>query len=121
MGFLEPNMANAESLHETVLEAGTKRSRLARVYAEALLASALKQSPEAVEAVGDELAGFVREAGRGRRLGFELTEFCCDPSLSPDLVKYFTRCLLTLPIAYTQYANAITLQDGDRLWGHPSK
>ena len=56
-------MANAESLHETVLEAGTKRARLAHVYAEALLASALKQSPEAVEAVGDELTSFVRESG----------------------------------------------------------
>jgi F-type H+-transporting ATPase subunit delta len=56
-------MANAETLHETVPEAGTKRARLAHVYAEALLASALKQSPGAVEAVGDELTGFVREAG----------------------------------------------------------
>jgi F-type H+-transporting ATPase subunit delta len=52
----------AETTHETVLDAGTTRSRLARVYAEALLASALKQSPETADVTGDELTGFVRAA-----------------------------------------------------------
>ncbi len=50
----------AETSHETALDAGTTRSRLARVYAEALIASALKQSPEAADATGEELTNFVR-------------------------------------------------------------
>lgn len=53
-------MANVEAKHETVFDAGTLRSRLARVYAEALLAAALKEAPERPEAVGAELAEFVR-------------------------------------------------------------
>ena len=52
-------MASAEKLHDTVLEAGSTRSRLARVYAEALLAAAEKQN--AVESTGEELANFVVE------------------------------------------------------------
>jgi F-type H+-transporting ATPase subunit delta len=43
--------------HDTVLEAGSVKSRLAKVYAEALLAAAMKQN--AVEATGDELSQFV--------------------------------------------------------------
>jgi F-type H+-transporting ATPase subunit delta len=51
-------MANAH--HETVLEAGSVQARIARVYAEALLAAALKQSDaDAVDAVGEELDEFV--------------------------------------------------------------
>src|SRR5688572_22840882 len=46
--------------HDTVLEAGSVRARIAGVYAEALLAAALKQSDaDAVDSVGDELDGFV--------------------------------------------------------------
>lgn len=57
-------MANVEVTHETVLDAGTTQSRLARVYAEALLASAVKQSPEAGDAVGAELDAFVKALGK---------------------------------------------------------
>ena len=46
-----------EAKHDTVLEAGSVKSRLAKVYAEALLAAAQKQN--AVEATGDELTHFV--------------------------------------------------------------
>ncbi len=48
-------MTPAEKIHETVLDAGTARSRLARVYAEALLRAAAKESPEAVDGVGEEM------------------------------------------------------------------
>lgn len=51
-----------EAKHETVLDAGTMRSRLARVYAEALLAAALQDSPDAADAVGDELTAFAQSA-----------------------------------------------------------
>lgn len=45
--------------HDNVLEAGSVRSRIARVYAEALLAAAMKQADaDAVDALGDELNGF---------------------------------------------------------------
>src|SRR6516162_7186501 len=51
-------MANAH--HETVFEVGSIQARIARVYAEALLAAALKQSDaDAVDAVGEELDEFV--------------------------------------------------------------
>ena len=53
-------MANVEVKHETVLDAGTTQSRLARVYAESLLVAAAKQSPEAADAVGAELEAFVK-------------------------------------------------------------
>ena len=62
-------MANAEITHETALDAGTTRSRLARVYAESLLAAALKQSPETADATGDELTGFVRAAAGSPEVG----------------------------------------------------
>jgi F-type H+-transporting ATPase subunit delta len=48
-------MTPAEKIHETVLDAGTARARLARVYAEALLRAAAKESPQAVDAVGEEM------------------------------------------------------------------
>lgn len=48
-------MANVEVKHETVLDAGTTKSRLARVYAEALLVSARAVSPEAPAELGAEL------------------------------------------------------------------
>ncbi|MBP3953810.1 ATP synthase F1 subunit delta [Gemmata sp. G18] len=54
-------MANVETKHETVLDAGTTRSRLARIYAESLLAAAAKKAPQAVDEVGAELSDFVRE------------------------------------------------------------
>src|SRR5438105_13508107 len=44
---------------ETILTADVRKARVARVYAEALLAVAAKQG--AAEAVGDELAAFVRD------------------------------------------------------------
>jgi F-type H+-transporting ATPase subunit delta len=47
--------------HDTVLEAGSVRARLARVYAESLVAAALKQSVDAVDAVGGELHSFVAD------------------------------------------------------------
>jgi F-type H+-transporting ATPase subunit delta len=52
-------MAAAEKLHDTVFEAGSVRSRLARVYAEALLAAAEKQNT--VEAAGEDLFAFVSD------------------------------------------------------------
>jgi F-type H+-transporting ATPase subunit delta len=45
--------------HETVLDAGSVKSRLAKVYAEALLAAAEKQ--DAVVSTGDELTHFVSD------------------------------------------------------------
>jgi F-type H+-transporting ATPase subunit delta len=48
-------MATAESVHETVLDAGTRRSLLGRTYAEALLEAALKESPQAALDVGEEM------------------------------------------------------------------
>jgi F-type H+-transporting ATPase subunit delta len=46
--------------HDTVLEAGSVRARIAHVYAEALLAAALKQPDGgAADAVGDDLGEFV--------------------------------------------------------------
>jgi F-type H+-transporting ATPase subunit delta len=46
----------AEVTHETVLEAGSVRARIARVYAEALLGAAMKQSnADAVDSVGEEM------------------------------------------------------------------
>jgi len=50
-------MAAPEAKHETVLQAGSARARAAKIYAEALLATAAKQN--AVEQVGDELDSFV--------------------------------------------------------------
>jgi F-type H+-transporting ATPase subunit delta len=48
------------SNHDTVLEAGSVQARIARVYAEALLAAALKQpNADAPEALGRELDEFV--------------------------------------------------------------
>jgi F-type H+-transporting ATPase subunit delta len=52
-------MASPEVKHDTALEAGSTRSRLARIYAEALLAAAERQN--AVEATGEELNAFVAE------------------------------------------------------------
>jgi F-type H+-transporting ATPase subunit delta len=58
----------AEPQHETVLDAGTARARLARVYAQALLDSALKVSPSAADAVGAELTQFVSEVATSPRV-----------------------------------------------------
>lgn len=54
-------MANVEVSHESVLDAGGRQSRLARVYAESLFVAAQQDSTERAEAVGDELAAFVRD------------------------------------------------------------
>lgn len=62
-------MPNDEAKHETVLDAGTTQSRLARVYAESLLSAALKDSPEAADAVNDELTAFVQSAGANPEIG----------------------------------------------------
>jgi F-type H+-transporting ATPase subunit delta len=54
-------MAEIDTTHETVLGAGERQSRLARVYAEALLAAALKtKEADGAEDVGAELLSFVR-------------------------------------------------------------
>jgi F-type H+-transporting ATPase subunit delta len=45
--------------HDTVLDAGSVKARLAKVYAEALLAAATRQN--AVDATGDELSHFVSD------------------------------------------------------------
>jgi F-type H+-transporting ATPase subunit delta len=50
-------MDNAK--HDTVLEVGSVKSRLAKVYAEALFAAAERQS--AVDATGDELSHFASD------------------------------------------------------------
>jgi F-type H+-transporting ATPase subunit delta len=47
--------------HETVFDAGTIQARLARVYANSLLAAALRESPERPVELGDELTSFVRD------------------------------------------------------------
>ncbi|WP_439626950.1 ATP synthase F1 subunit delta [Gemmata sp.] len=54
-------MANAPHARETVLEAGSIKSRLAKVYAEALIAAAAAQpdGPAVVDALGVELGDFV--------------------------------------------------------------
>src|SRR5262245_21479248 len=50
---------------ETVLQAGSLQARIAKVYAEALLAAALKQGDaDAVDDVGDELNDFVKDVLR---------------------------------------------------------
>src|SRR5690242_7761144 len=50
---------------ENVLQAGSLQARIAKVYAEALLAAALKQGDaDAVESVGDELNDFVADVLR---------------------------------------------------------
>jgi F-type H+-transporting ATPase subunit delta len=54
-GVLGTDMTPAETIHETVLDSGIRQSRLARVYAEALLQAALKQSPQAPMDVGEEM------------------------------------------------------------------
>jgi F-type H+-transporting ATPase subunit delta len=48
-------MTPADTIHETVLDSGVRQSRLARVYAEALLRAALKHSPQAALDVGEEM------------------------------------------------------------------
>jgi F-type H+-transporting ATPase subunit delta len=50
-------MDNAK--HDTVLDAGSVKARLAKVYAEALLAAAIRQN--AIDATGDELSHFVSD------------------------------------------------------------
>ncbi|HEY1189256.1 MAG TPA: ATP synthase F1 subunit delta [Gemmata sp.] len=52
-------MANVETKHKTVLDAGTTKSRLARVYAQALIAAAREVSPAAAAELADELTAFV--------------------------------------------------------------
>jgi len=48
-----------KATHDTVLEAGSVKARLAKVYAEALLAAAQRQN--AVDATGEELSHFVSD------------------------------------------------------------
>src|SRR5262249_16840378 len=55
-------MATPETRHESVLEAGSIQARVAKMYAEALLAAAMKQSDaDAVDTLGDELDAFVHD------------------------------------------------------------
>jgi F-type H+-transporting ATPase subunit delta len=66
-----------EKLYETVLDSGTRQSRLARVYAEALLRAALRESQRAPLDVGEEMLHL--------RLGLnthpEVAEFLASPAL----------------------------------------
>jgi F-type H+-transporting ATPase subunit delta len=66
-----------EKVYETVLDSGTKQSRLARVYAEALLQAALKKSAQAPIDLGEEMLQL--------RLGLsthpEVAEFLASPAL----------------------------------------
>ena len=70
-------MATAESVRETVLDAGTRRSLLGRVYAESLLRAALNESPQAALDVGEEMLKL--------RMGLldhpEVAEFLASPAL----------------------------------------
>ncbi|MCS6864622.1 MAG: F0F1 ATP synthase subunit delta [Gemmataceae bacterium] len=52
-------MAKVDFQHPTVLDAAARQSRLARVYAEALLTAAAQEAPERIEEVGAELQAFV--------------------------------------------------------------
>jgi F-type H+-transporting ATPase subunit delta len=70
-------MANVEAKHETVLDAGTTRSRLARVYAEALVAAASKESPDRPEELGTELGGFVRSVSESA----DVADFLASPAV----------------------------------------
>lgn len=54
-------MANVEVSHESVLGAGGRQSRLARVYAESLFVAAQQDSAERAEEVGTELTAFARD------------------------------------------------------------
>jgi F-type H+-transporting ATPase subunit delta len=49
----------ANTTHDTVLQLGSVKARLAKVYAEALLAAALRQN--AADATGEELSRFVSD------------------------------------------------------------
>src|SRR5262245_54802329 len=52
-------MALPEVTHENVLQAGSARARLAKLYAEALFVTAAKQDAAAVERATEELNAFV--------------------------------------------------------------
>jgi F-type H+-transporting ATPase subunit delta len=52
-------MSSSDKQHDTVLEAGSVRSRLAKVYAQALLAAAEKRN--AVESTGEEVFAFIAD------------------------------------------------------------
>lgn len=52
-------MAKVDFQHPTVLDTAARQSRLARVYAEALLTAAAQEAPERIEEVGAELRAFV--------------------------------------------------------------
>lgn len=66
-------MANVEIKHETALDATAARSRLARVYAEALIAAARAEAPETAAAVGAELTDLARAVGENPTVGTLLT------------------------------------------------
>jgi F-type H+-transporting ATPase subunit delta len=70
-------MATIDKLHETVLDSGIRQSRLARVYAEALLEAAQKQSPDAPVQVGEEMF----ELRRNLIEHPEVAEFLASPAL----------------------------------------
>jgi F-type H+-transporting ATPase subunit delta len=53
--------SSAAATHDTVLDAGSVRARLAKVYAEAVLAAALPKGAAAVDATGEDLEAFTRE------------------------------------------------------------
>jgi F-type H+-transporting ATPase subunit delta len=63
---------------ETVLDAGTVRSRLARIYAESLLVAAGKQGPDVPEAVGAELAALAAEVAKNP----DIAAFLGNPTIS---------------------------------------
>lgn len=69
--------AEDEKLYETVLDSGHRQSRLARVYAEALLRAALKQSPQAPVDLGAEML----QLRVGLSTHPEVAEFLASPAL----------------------------------------
>jgi F-type H+-transporting ATPase subunit delta len=70
-------MSTAEPLHETVLDVGGRQSRLARVYAEALLRAAVKQSPQAAVDLGTEMLQLRENLVKHP----EVAEFLASPAL----------------------------------------
>src|SRR5262249_20974950 len=70
-------MATAETTHQTVLDTGTRQSRLAHVYAEALLRAALQVSTQAPIDLGAE----VLQLRRSLIEHPEVAEFLASPAL----------------------------------------
>lgn len=70
-------MTNDAAKQETVFDAGTIQARLAHVYAEAYLASALKDSPQRAVEVGTEFKEFVHAVSESS----DVAEFLNSPAI----------------------------------------